>query len=151
MRGSASVCARCCRFPGPIRRPNASNELIASGATNFTNNTNNINCSIESNIFNINNTHFIFYPNNTNFQNQIETEETKKLFDYEFESNEEYISFAGEYLNEIYVNLLWDEKKLKFKPNLGYMNIQNDINEQMRAILIDWLIVVHYREQDYNY
>ena len=126
-------------------QPNASNELITSGATNFTNNTN---CSIDSNNLNINNTQYIFYPekcNNAIFKNQIESKETKKLFDYEFESNEEYISFAGEYLNEIYTNLLYDEKKLKFKPNLGYMNIQNDINEQMRAILIDWLIEVHYR------
>ena len=126
-------------------QPNASNELITSGATNFTNNTN---CSIDSNNLNINNTQYIFYPerhNNANFQNQIESKEAKKIFDYEFESNEEYISFAGEYLNEIYTNLLFDEKELKFKPNLGYMNIQNDINEQMRAILIDWLIEVHYR------
>ena len=126
-------------------QPNSSNELITSGATNFTNNTN---CSLESNNFNIKNTQYIFYPernNNTIFQNQTEPKETKKLFDYEFQSNEEYISFAGEYLNEIYANLLFDEKELKFKPNLGYMKKQKDINEQMRAILIDWLIEVHYR------
>ena len=126
-------------------QPNSSNELISSGATNFTNNTN---CSLESNNFNIKNTQYIFYPernNNTIFQNQAEPKERKKLFDYEFQSNEEYISFAGEYLNEIYANLLFDEKELKFKPNLGYMKNQKDINEQMRAILIDWLIEVHYR------
>ena len=122
---------------------NATNELIASGATNYSNNTNS---SLESNNININfnNTNYIFYPN-INIQNSNESQANKNIFNYEFESNGEYISFAGEYLNEIYTNLLFDEKNLKFKPKLGYMELQNDINEQMRAILIDWLIEVHYR------
>ncbi len=29
--------------------------------------------------------------------------------------------------------------------NYGYMSVQNDINEKMRAILIDWLIEVHLK------
>ena len=33
---------------------------------------------------------------------------------------------------------------MKIKPNYGYMKNQNDINEQMRAILVDWIIEVHY-------
>ena len=28
---------------------------------------------------------------------------------------------------------------------IGYMVKQNDINEKMRAILVDWLIEVHYK------
>ena len=28
---------------------------------------------------------------------------------------------------------------------MGYMTIQNEINEQMRAILIDWIIEVHFQ------
>ncbi len=35
----------------------------------------------------------------------------------------------------MYENLLFDEQQIKFKPKLGYMQIQKDINEQMRAIL----------------
>ena len=77
--------------------------------------------------------------------------EEKEIFKFNFNNNEEKISYTGEYLNEIYSNLLYDEKQAKLKPKIGYMKMQNDINEQMRAILIDWLIVVHYREQDYNY
>ena len=127
-------------------QPNVSNELIASGATNYSNNTNN---SIESNKINNNTMQILFYPNNnnnnTNYQKQKESINNKKIFDFEFESNEEFISFVGEYLNEIYTNLLLDEKELKFKPNKEYMNNQKDINVQMRAILIDWLIEVHYR------
>ncbi len=30
-------------------------------------------------------------------------------------------------------------------PRVGYMTSQNDINEKMRAILVDWLIEVHYK------
>jgi cyclin B len=130
-----------------IEITNSSNQLIASGATNYSNNTN---CSLESNNININNnsTNYLLYPDSNiiiNLQNSNDSNEQKSIFNFKFESNGEYISYAGEYLEEIYSNLLFDEKNLKFKPNFGYMNLQNDINEQMRAILIDWLIEVHYR------
>ena len=42
-----------------------------------------------------------------------------------------------EYLDEIYMNLILDEKILKLKINQNYMEKQNDINDQMRAILVD--------------
>ena len=74
-----------------------------------------------------------------------ETKEEKEIFKFNFINDEENISYTGEYLNEIYSNLLYDEKEIKLKPKIGYMKMQNDINEQMRAILIDWLIEVHYR------
>jgi hypothetical protein len=32
-----------------------------------------------------------------------------------------------------------------FTPQIGYMGVQSDINEKMRAILIDWLIEVHMK------
>ena len=48
---------------------------------------------------------------------------------------------AIEYLPEIYINLLLEELN---SPNVfGYLNFQTDINEQMRAILVDWLTEVH--------
>ena len=150
--------------------PNLSNELKVSSSTNYSNNTQ---FSIESNNLNIsNNSNLLFYPekntannfsknlhhiaiissrhetNNVhNANNSLFSPEKneKKLFDYNFNSSEESLLFAGEYLNEIYTNLLIDEKELGLKPKLGYMNVQRDINEQMRAILIDWLIEVHYR------
>ena len=71
--------------------------------------------------------------------------EEKEIFIFNFINNEENLSYTGEYLNEIYSNLLYDEKEIKLNPKIGYMKMQNDINEQMRAILIDWLIEVHYR------
>lgn len=30
-------------------------------------------------------------------------------------------------------------------PHIGYMTLQTDINEKMRAILVDWLIEVHHK------
>ena len=140
--------------------PNSSNELILSGSTSYSNNTQ---FSMESNNINIYNSNIHFYPekyNNSNNNQNIKQFEiiknnqnnkllsnknNKDLFNYIFESKEECLSFAGEYLDEIYMNLLKDEKQLKYKPKFGYMNVQNDINQQMRAILIDWLIEVHFR------
>ena len=53
------------------------------------------------------------------------------FLDFNFQNNQENISYAGEYLEEIYMN--------------GYMANQPEINEIMRAILIDWIIDVHLR------
>ena len=141
--------------------PQNSNELIASNSTKYSNNTK---LSVESSNQISFNTNLIFLPSSSKFQGNNEQEqqtnmnidnlinidndkliEEKKLFEYNFSSIAEKVSFAGEYLDEIYTNLLLDEKSLKFFPKLGYMEMQNDINEQMRAILIDWLVEVHYR------
>lgn len=44
---------------------------------------------------------------------------------------------------EMYQNLLIEENNLK--PLFGYMKNQPDINERMRATLIDWIIDVHFK------
>ena len=49
---------------------------------------------------------------------------------------EEYITEIFEHLKEIEFNHL---------PNSSYMKSQTDINEKMRAILIDWLVEVHLK------
>jgi hypothetical protein len=90
-------------------------------------------------------------PQNSNINDNIiifEPEEEKKeieIFKFDFLKNEEIVAYSGEYLNEIYLNLLLDEKQLLYKPKFGYMNIQREINEQMRAILMDWIVEVHFR------
>jgi len=137
--------------------PQSSNELIASNSTKYSNNTK---LSVESSNQISYSTNTLFYPSSQNNQsctknkqnnylnNNIDIDELiseKKLFNYSFSSNTEKLSFVGEYLDEIYNNLLSDEKELKYSPKLGYMKMQEDINEQMRAILIDWLVEVHYR------
>ena len=52
-----------------------------------------------------------------------------------------------DYIEEIYLNLINDEKNITMKPIYGYMNFQKEINERMRAILVDWIIQIHFRCQ----
>jgi cyclin B len=65
--------------------------------------------------------------------------------DFDFPNGQERDLYAGEYLEEIYLNLLIEENNSTLKPTFGYMDMQNEINEQMRAILIDWIIEVHFQ------
>ena len=73
------------------------------------------------------------------------------LYDYEYKNyiKTEHINnrqIPKEYLNIIYHNLLKEEKEgIIPKPLYNYMNNQIEINEQMRSILIDWIIDVHYK------
>ena len=113
------------------------NKIFESNEPNAINETNII---IKANVpqnSNINDNIMIFEPE--------EEEKEKEIFKFDFLKNEEVVAFSGEYLNEIYLNLLYDEKQLLYKPKFGYMNIQRDINEQMRAILMDWIVEVHFR------
>ena len=52
-------------------------------------------------------------------------------------------SSKNEYLDEIYINLLLDEKNFEKKVNPEYFNFQKSINYKMRAILVDWIIDIH--------
>ena len=49
----------------------------------------------------------------------------------------------NEYKNDILYNLLKEEKDMKLKIDSDYFKTQPEINEKMRAILIDWLIDVN--------
>ena len=53
-------------------------------------------------------------------------------------------SSKNEYLDEIYINLLLDEKKFKNKINPEYFSFQKSINYKMRSILVDWIIEIHF-------
>lgn len=50
---------------------------------------------------------------------------------------------CAEYVNDIYVYMR--QLETKFAVPHDYMTKQKDINEKMRAILIDWLVQVHLR------
>ena len=147
----------------------ASNNIYSSMDSNA--NLKNLNCANSNNLNNASKNIFFYQDTNNNIQNiqkdnnplshalipiqntnpkksskqgkDLNIKKEKEIFKFNFSSNEEYISFSGEYINEIYSNLLQDEKKLK--QLYGYISNQPDINEQMRAILIDWLIEVHYK------
>ena len=85
---------------------------------------------------------------NTEKDTEKEKEKEKsnyRYLDFNFQNSQENIAFVGEYLEEIYMNLLLEESDSTIKPKMGYMNNQPEINEIMRAILIDWIIDVHLR------
>ena len=67
------------------------------------------------------------------------------IFDFYFNDGQDFLKYSGEYANEIYINLLNEEKNLNTKPIYGYMEKQPQINEKMRAILIDWIIDIHFK------
>ena len=58
-------------------------------------------------------------------------------------TNPEDPQVNNEYLIEMYHNLKLEEKNVK--SLFGYMKNQSDINEKMRAMLVDWLIDVHFK------
>ena len=56
------------------------------------------------------------------------------------------VQIPREYLNTIYYNLLVEENlEITSKPVHTYMKKQKEINDQMRSILVDWIIDVHHK------
>jgi hypothetical protein len=61
-------------------------------------------------------------------------------------SNINNVQIPKDYLNIIYYNLLQEESiELDPKPTHTYMRNQKEINDQMRSILVDWIIDVHHK------
>ena len=80
---------------------------------------------------------------NAENDNNEEDEIKIKYFDTSKINN---IQIPKEYLNIIYYNLLKEEEKeIKPMPDYTYMSRQNEINEKMRSILVDWIIEVHFK------
>ena len=74
---------------------------------------------------------------------EIEPEEKVIYFDI---SNINNVQIPKDYINIIYYNLLKEESiELEPKPVPTYMKKQKEINEQMRSILVDWIIDVHHK------
>jgi cyclin B len=59
--------------------------------------------------------------------------------------NENSVKNVEEYIDDILENLLKEEKNSEIKISNSYFKFQTDINNKMRAILIDWLIEVHLK------
>ncbi len=54
-----------------------------------------------------------------------------------------FVQIPHDFLLDIWESFKYDEQIYSIGPN--FMKIQKDINEKMRAILIDWLVEVHQR------
>ena len=99
-----------------------------------------INNEIIANIFmKIDNNSFMKSQETNTIINDIEMKNEEK----EEKTSNNNPQEVNEYFNDIYNNILEEEKKYFKNPN--YMSFQTDINEKMRAILLDWLIEVHLK------
>ena len=77
--------------------------------------------------------------------NQSNLSISEEILSPNLKDSKEFYSFKKEYLEEVYQNLLLDENSFYKKINPNYMANQTSITFKMRAILVDWLIDVHYR------
>ena len=78
--------------------------------------------------------------------NNVDDDENEVKIKYFDISNINNIQIPKEYINVIYYNLLKEEEKgIKPMPDYTYMSRQNEINEKMRSILVDWIIDVHFK------
>ena len=82
-------------------------------------------------------------PEHKKEEENKEKEEKVIYFDT---SNINNVQIPKDYLNIIYYNLLQEESiELDPKPTHTYMKNQKEINDQMRSILVDWIIDVHHK------
>ena len=85
--------------------------------------------------------------NNLNINDIVnvdDEESTLSYFDITKIKNDKQI--PKEYINIIYNNLLKEEERNLYpKPILEKIKSQKEINEQMRSILVDWIIDVHFK------
>ena len=110
-----------------------SSDLNCSTSTNYSNNSKNSEISNNS-------------KNKVNlFKNDNIKSKIQPLFKLNIQKNNSEYLHCPEYFDEIYTNLLLEENKNYKKFEKDYMDKQYDINYKMRAILVDWLIEVHFR------
>ena len=100
-----------------------------------------LNCSNSTNNSNPNNS-----INSSDKSYSKKKEESEAIFKiYKINPNKKYNNFfKNRFLDEIFTNLILEEKNSQFIIENNYMEKQNNINAQMRTILLDWIIDVHY-------
>ena len=83
--------------------------------------------------------------NNEDKNDEIEVNEDKTIY-FDVTKFPKDSQIPKEYINTIYKNLLKEEDKDIYpKPVYNIINSQKEINSQMRSVLIDWIIDVHYK------
>ena len=75
-------------------------------------------------------------------KNNYKTNKNNRITENHKDKNKK-LQNAYEYIDDIYKNLLIEESEYPFQSDPEYFMLQSDVNEKMRAILIDWLIDVH--------
>lgn len=75
--------------------------------------------------------------------NSLNSDSTEGLAKPSNFNTHENLIFCLEYRDEIYKNLMLEEKNAKNVVKSNYFDYQSDINFRMRMILVDWLIDIH--------
>ena len=119
------------------------NQLQINSIKESKDSINSISTKCSSNNNSISSLYKINVNNSKSSTNSSNSNITNNIFNCNFDNKEEYIKYNGDYINELYSNLLEEEKNLIIKPKYGFMSFQTDINEKMRAILVDWIIEIH--------
>ena len=81
------------------------------------------------------------FTNLDNFSHKLKNDENKISVN-ELNSN---VKNVKEYIGDILENLIEEEENSRLNLNPNYLKLQKEINADMRAILIDWLIEVNKR------
>jgi cyclin B len=81
---------------------------------------------------------------NTEQDTHLDTSNARILQSPSIQMKQKY-SFVKDYFDEVYQNLLLDELRFHQKINCNYMIFQKNINDKMRAILVDWIIDIHHK------
>lgn len=83
-------------------------------------------------------------PEDLIFPESLEnTEDSIEIFHVSFDTETEASAFSGEYLSEIYSNLLLEEKNAALRPVPNYTDSQPFITCNNRAVLVDWMVEGH--------
>lgn len=122
------------------------NESIKKNNSKFqaTKTSSELNCSLATN-YSLNSKNTDKSLNIINQSNNYIIPKIEPIFKINIGENNSKYLYNLEYIDEIYQNLLQEEKNANLKIEKNYMKQQNDINDKMRAILVDWLIEVHRR------
>ena len=120
--------------------PNGSNFNLNNSSrcnsNNINNNTNNnFNDNYKNNDLNLN--------SNLNFNTNLKSSNTKQLFSNFPNKLFKKTIIPLEIFQDLFDSLIEEEHSRS--PSFGYMQSQTDINEKMRAVLIDWLSEVHLK------
>lgn len=67
------------------------------------------------------------------------------LFTFPYCQETDKVKYSGEYINEIYENMLQEERNMTIRPQNEIFRNQPEIDSKMRQILINWIVEIHLK------
>ena len=127
---------------------NVDNEFIHKSKSSLETDVSNLENYSTSNSMNVENDKNKQKENTDKIANSNKLSKNNEIILNESKENKEKITsntclqWAQEYIDDILKNLIDEEKTILFEINPNYFYRQNEINQSMRSILIDWIIDV---------